>query len=130
MCLGVFLASDVSLELIPFQDEAPGFNVTNLEPFEVGVRQILTREFVYALGAHTQCGFLPEGDHERQRVATSRRELATYVARAVSNGSVELYTCWNADAAVKAIQVFDLFPDELQSLDHWLREGSLVRVRS
>ena len=132
MCLGVYLASDVSLELIPFQDGDPGFNVTNLEPFEAGVRQILTREFVYALGAHTQCGcgFLPEGEHERQRVATSRRELATYVARAVSNGSVELYTCWNGVAGVKAIQVFDLFPDELQSLDHWLREGSLVRVRS
>ena len=132
MCLGVYLASDVSLDLVPFRSSAPSFNVTDLEPFEASVRQILTREFVYSLGAHTQCGcgFMPDGDGAPERVAESRRELSTYVARAMSAGTVDLYTCWNGDAGTKPTQVLELSPDELQSQDHWLIEGSLVRVRS
>jgi hypothetical protein len=131
MCLGVYLASDESLDLLPFQAGAPSFNVTGLEPFKAGVRQILTRAFVYALGAHTQCGcgFLSEAESEPERVAKSRRELSAYVAEAVTKGPVELYTCWNGDAG-EPTQVFELSPNELQSQDHWLVEGSLVRVRS
>ena len=132
MCLGVYLASDISLDLIPFRGSAPRFNVTDLEPFETGVRRILTREFVYALGAHTQCGcgFMRDDDGEPERVAKSRRELSAYVAAAMNNGAVELYTCWNGDAGAKPTKVLELSLDELQSQDHWLIEGSLVRVRS
>jgi len=132
MCLGVYLASNVSLDLIPFRESAPGFNVTDLESFEARVRQILTREFVYALGAHTHCGcgFRSESDDDSERVARSRRELSAFVSDAVTNGPVELYTCWNGDAGAEPTQVLELSRDELQSQDHWLIEGSLIRVRS
>jgi hypothetical protein len=132
MCLGVYLASDVSLDLIPFRESAPSFNVTELEPFEAGVRQILTREFVYAPGAHTKCGcgFRAESDDKSERVAGSRRELSAYVADAMKNGGVELYTCWNGDAGAKPTRVLELSPEELQSRDDWLIEGTLVRMRS
>jgi hypothetical protein len=73
---------------------------------------------------------LPEGEGEPERVAKSRRELSAFVAGAMNKGTVELYTCWNGDAGAKPTQVFELSPEELQSQNHWLIEGSLVKVRT
>ena len=130
MCLGVYLGSDSKLELVAFHEWSPAFNVAALEPWEASVRGILRRQYVYSLGAHTECGcgFEPEAEGETERIAESREALSRYVGVAREAGEVELYVCWDGDAGDEPAQRLRLNANELMSFDHWLIMGTLTRV--
>jgi len=83
MCLGVFIASDKPLSLVPWDAQTPGFNTTPLSGPEENVRQQFSLpEIVYA-GAHTRCscGFRSDRD-DLPAVIRSREALVAYLREA------------------------------------------------
>ena len=60
----LYLASDKKLQLIPWDEKSPGFNVTALSDNEKVVMKHFTKKYLYYIGAHTgcSCGFYNNND--------------------------------------------------------------------
>lgn len=100
MCLGVFLASDRPLDLVPWDERRPAFNVVPLSEHEAPVRRQFALAHVVYAGAHTRCGCgFRSDDDDPDAVGRSRAALAEYVRRADLAGPVEIFVCWEGDYA-------------------------------
>src|SRR5437660_1073701 len=60
MCMVAYIASRSPLPLIPWQQDAPVFNVTELTEHEHSVLRHLALPHVRQAGSHTRCG--PTGE--------------------------------------------------------------------
>lgn len=129
MCLGVFVASGQALDLVPWDDQMPAFNVVPLSENEETVRRQFSLSHVAYAGAHTgcSCGFLSDKD-DPPAVSRSRTALVAYIRRAVHIGPVEVFVCWEGDYE-KAPQVRgERSLDALVSDDEWLQELVFTRI--
>jgi hypothetical protein len=112
MCKMLYVAAAQPLPLIPWQPSSPAFWVRELKPTEAGVRQQFSKPNVYYLGSHEgcACGFAygiwpidpasPFVESERAEAEAgieSVRRLSEYLTRAVADGPVELYACWDEE---------------------------------
>ena len=100
MCLGVFLASGLPLALVPWDSQAPAFNVVPLTEHEAPVRQQFSLAHVVYAGSHTgcSCGFRSDAN-DPAAVSRSREALLRYIGQASATGPVEVFVCWEGDYA-------------------------------
>lgn len=109
----VYLASDVPLPLVAWNENRPDFNVAELLPEADAVRKQFSKPNVYYVGSwqHCGCGFKPIG-HDAAR--QSREKLGDYIREALSHqGIVELHTCWAHDEESPAERHFQYTVEEL-----------------
>src|SRR6188472_372388 len=105
MCMVVYIASRSPLPLIPFRDDAPAFNVTELTEHEQPVVAHLALPHVRQAGSHTSCacGFnegrdTPDGHGEPAAERAKALESSARLARYVREHGVErIYSCWSGD---------------------------------
>jgi len=139
MCLMVYIASDVPLPLIPW-DERHRFNVSELEARYDSVRKQFTKPHVFMVGSHTGCGCGFESTvpvfasaEELQRAIQagsfdprqepsadpaskqSRAELAEYLRKALTlQTSIELYACWEGEEGLTPASRAIIEPDDIE----------------
>ena len=129
MCLGVFVASDQPLGLVPWDEQAPAFNVVPLSEHEEPVRQQFTLAYVVYAGAHTgcSCGFHSD-ENDPAAVTRSRAALIEYINQASMAGLVELFVCWEGEYQEGARERAERTADSLGSDDEWLQELTFTRI--
>ncbi len=122
------IGADQPLPLIEWQRDNPGFAVNALHEAYDGVRRQFTKPHVSMALAHTGCGcgfqygVIPiDGDdrwarEQREEAAAGResvRHLSAYLARAVEQGEVELYSCWAGQEADEPEERATIVPSDL-----------------
>jgi hypothetical protein len=117
MCLSVFVASDVELPLLPYDDASPAFSTYALHEGDESVRRLTSKPYVYEVAALSDCcgcGFsydinelaestragVPDeakrqarADYDDRQEAVTR--LRQYLAAAVETGPVEVLCGWS-----------------------------------
>ena len=132
----VYIASRTSLPLVPFQEDAPGFNVTELNAHEQPVRQHFTLPHVVQAGSHTSCGcgFNEGREHpevyddpvaERSDALESSSRLANYVRE---HRVEQIYSCWSGDENQPKQFERRIKPDDLVAPEFFFRERELLVV--
>lgn len=100
MCMVIYIAADIPLPLVPWDEHAPGFHTTvPQEKKGMSVRKHLTKPYVVYAGSHQRCGcgFFVDDDSDCDVPEDSRR-LAAYLSEAIRRGSsVELFACWDGE---------------------------------
>jgi hypothetical protein len=107
VCMMVYLAADLPLRIIPWDEAAPAFNTSALGPSEERVRRQFGKGHLLYAGSHEGCGCgFQLGQYpadqtepeERTRRRESLRALAAYLRGEVARvGTIELYACWDGD---------------------------------
>ena len=132
----VYIASRLPLPLVPFRQDAPGFNVTELEEYEQPVRQHFTVPHIVQAGSHTSCGcgFNEGRGHpeayddptaERADALRSSAQLAQYVRE---HHVEQIFSCWSGDESEPPEFERRITPDDLVAEDFFFREGELFSV--
>jgi hypothetical protein len=132
----VYIASRSPLPLIPFREEAPGFNVTELTEHEQRVRQHFTLPHIRQAGSHTSCGC---GFNEGREHPQAHDDLAAALAEALRSSSQlvryvrehhveEIYSCWSGDEGQGREFERYITSDALVAEDFFFRERELFRV--
>jgi hypothetical protein len=101
MCRAFYLATDLPVSLIPWDEAAPAFNVVPLSDEESEVVRQFSKPHVVYLGAHTgcSCGFAPEDENDAQ-ASRSAHELRAFLSRVVDEqGKAEFFACWEGEQA-------------------------------
>src|SRR6476659_5815887 len=130
MCMVVYIAARSPLPVIPWQKDAPAFNVTELTEHEEGVRRHLARPHVRQAGSHTGCGcgFNEGREHsevyddpaaERAEALESSSRLARYV---VEHHVDQIYSCWSGDEAEPQVFERHITSDSLVAEEFCFRE--------
>ena len=130
MCLAVYIASDHELPLKAFDPQARGFNVTPLTSREESVRGQFSLPHVVYAGSQTscRCGFVEEGEEDREASARSRAELVGYLDTAMASGAIEIFTCWEGDQSEVPRRRLRLSVAELSRTTDWLDEMTFVEL--
>ena len=133
-----YLASDHPLPLIPWQEQHPGFHVTQVPERERSVIAQFTKPHVYYVGSHEQCGCGFEYDEEdygrpdyqaaaKQSVADLRRYLESALAQ---GGSAQLYACWDGEWSLSPAHRLDLTTAAFGGASFCLPERTLATIVS
>ncbi len=136
MCMVVYIASRSPLPLIPFREDAPGFNVTELNEHERPVRQHFTLPHIVQAGSHTSCGcgFNEGREHpevyddtaaERTDALRSSAQLAQYIRE---HRVEQMFSCWSGDESEPPKFERRVTPADLVAPDFFFREGELFIV--
>ncbi len=124
MCLAVYIASNVTLPLVEWDEKQPGFNITSLSGYGIKVeKQFVYQHVVYA-GPHEGCGcgFFKEGEvgDELAQVQLNYDSLALYLKSKTSTDvKFEIYSCWEGDQEEEPefkekIEICDLMAPEFE----------------
>ena len=133
MCLVIYVAASTPLPLIPWDQDAPVFNVTALMPSEEPVRHHLAASHIRQAGSHTGCGcgFNDGREHgdpdveERETAIESASKLADYV---IEHRVGHLYSCWSGDEGEPQESVRNIAAHELRAPDFYFRERELLVI--
>jgi hypothetical protein len=132
----VYIASRSPLPLIPFRENAPAFNVTELTEHERPVLNHLALQHVRQAGSHTSCGcgFNEGREHpevhddpvaERADALESSARLARYVRE---HRVEQIYSCWSGDEGEPQEFERHTTPNDLVAGDFFFREKELLII--
>ena len=136
MCMVAYIASRLSLPLVPLRQDTPAFNVTELTEQEQSVLHHLLLPHVRQAGSHTGCGCgFNEGREypqayddpvvERADAVESSSRLARYVRK---HQVEQIYSCWSGDEGKPKEFERYIRPDDLAAPDFFFRERELLVV--
>ena len=136
MCLVAYIASRSPLPLIPFQEGAPAFNVTEITEQRQAVMVHLALPHVRQAGSHTSCGCGFNEGRERPEVSdhpaaerADALESSARLAQYVREYRVErIYSCWSGDEAEAHEFERHVTPADLVAEDFFLRERELLVI--
>jgi len=136
MCWVLYLASDVALPSIGWDQEKPAFNVQAISPAESPVSRQFAARHVYAVGSHTLCGCgfdrdqaSPQRPEELSDAERSLRSLREYLWGAVAiAGQLELYACWDGDQAAEPDHRWSLTPDDVSPTMRWFPDRTYATI--
>jgi hypothetical protein len=136
MCMVVYIASRSTLPLIPFQENAPAFNVTDLTEHEQPVLSHLILPHVRQAGSHTSCGCgfnegreYPEVYADPAAERTNALESSTRLAHYVRQHRVEqIYSCWSGDEGEPQAFARRITPADLVAENFFFRERELFTI--
>ncbi|HEU4893382.1 MAG TPA: hypothetical protein VFT47_17625 [Vicinamibacterales bacterium] len=131
-----YIGSRSPLPLIPFQESAPAFNVTEITEQEQAVLVHLALPHVRQVGSHTSCGcgFNEGREHpevyddpaaERAGALESSARLAQYVRE---HRVEQIYSCWSGDEAEAQEFERHVTPADLVAENFFLRERELLVI--
>jgi len=131
-----YIASRSPLPLIPWQQDAPAFNVTELTEHEQPVCRHLALPHVRQAGSHTSCGCGFNEGREHPEVyddAAAERadalESSSRLVRYVREHNVEqIYSCWSGDEAEPKEFERRITPEDLVAEDFFFRERELLII--
>ena len=140
MCLTLYLAADQPLPLIPCNEGARGFHVTELSgEKDERVRGQFTKPLVYYAGSHLICGCgfnygqYPEAEDDAEELALKEKtlgDMSDYLARALEDGgTIELFACWEGDQAAPPEHRRELTPGSFGEEGFVFEEKELIVVR-
>jgi len=130
MCMVAYVASRLPLPLIPFRENAPAFNVTELTEHERPVLNHLPLPHVRQAGSHTSCGcgFNEGREHlevhddpaaERADALESSARLSRYIRE---HRVEQIYSCWSGDEGEPQEFERHITPEELVAEHFFFRE--------
>jgi hypothetical protein len=136
MCMVAYIASRSPLPLIPWQQDAPAFNVTELTHSEQSVRRHLALPNVRQAGSHTSCGCgfnegreYPEVYDDPALQRAEALESSVRLARYIREHHVEhIYSCWSGDEAEPQTLEKLVTPEALVAEDFFFRERELLTI--
>jgi hypothetical protein len=136
MCWVLYLASDVALPAIAWQQETPAFNVEAIPRAESPVSRQFSRRYLYSVGSHTRCGCGFDRDQANPRhseeLADAERSLESlhvYLQQAVGlAGELELYACWDGDQAADADHRWALTPADVNPSMRWFPDRTYATI--
>jgi hypothetical protein len=131
-----YIASRSLLPLIPFRENAPAFNVTELTEHERPVLSHLALPHVRQAGSHTSCGcgFNEGREHpevhddpaaERADALESSARLARYVRK---HRVEQIYSCWSGDEGEPREFERHITPGDLVNEAFFFRERELLII--
>jgi hypothetical protein len=131
MCMGVYVAADVPLPLMVWDEHNPGFNVTAISEYEQPVRSQFSKSHVYYLGSYTgcSCSFSQDTDESTDPASKSQEALISYIAQATVSGTVELFVCWEGDWQKAPRERLELTLEDLRDTNRWFRELVFMMVK-
>ena len=137
MCIVAYISSRSPLPLIPWRQQAPAFNVTELTERERGVLRHLALPHVRQAGSHTSCGCgfnegreYPEVYDEVAVARSDALESAARLARYVREHRVEqIYSCWSGDEAEPREFERHITPGDLVAVNFFFRERELLIIK-
>jgi hypothetical protein len=126
----VYLASDIPLKIIEWDQADPRFNVTELHDEEKGVKRHFSKSYVYSIGAHTccGCGFSEYYGDKNDAVQDSVTRFIRYIKDAIGKGSMELFICWEGDINIDPVNKLSLKPNDLIYSEKWHKELTYVYI--
>jgi hypothetical protein len=133
----VYIASRSELPLIPFRQEAPAFNVAELNEAEKAVRKHFSLPHIQQAGSHTfcGCGFNEGREHsqvyddpaaERVNALRSSLEFVKYIREFQVE---EIYSCWSGDEAESKEFAREISPQDLLAQEFFFREREFFRIK-
>lgn len=131
-----YIASRVPLPLIPWRQDLPAFNVSELTAHEQPVRCLFTLPHICRAGSHTGCGcgFNEGREHpeayddpvaERTDALKSSAQLADYVRE---HRVEQIYSCWSGDENEPKGSERHITPSALVAGDFFFRERELLII--
>ncbi|MFZ2641097.1 MAG: hypothetical protein WA117_08895 [Verrucomicrobiia bacterium] len=132
----VYVASHSPLPLIPWQQDAPAFNITELTDDEEPVRHHFALPHVRQAGSHTSCGCgfnegrqYPEVCDDPAAERAEALQSSSHLARYVREHRVErIYSCWSGDENEPQEYERHVTPDALVAEGFFFRERELLIV--
>lgn len=132
----LYIGSDISLPVIPFNEDDPAFHTQELGEDEAMIAKHFSTEYVLYAGSSEGCGcgfqhalinnntdWLNVIDEETEDYQRNIQQLHEYVANIVENGGkVELYACWDGDFEDLPLSKETILSKELKSSDFYLKE--------
>ncbi|MCQ4318619.1 hypothetical protein [Stutzerimonas zhaodongensis] len=96
MCWALYLASDIELPQIVWDNANPSFNTQELSEAENPVKQQFSFEHVIYLGSNEGCGCgFMNTDYQSNK---NLEHLHDYLSNALSrNSKLEIFLCWEGD---------------------------------
>jgi hypothetical protein len=136
MCMVAYIASRSPLPLIPWQQYAPAFNVTELTDHEQSVLRHLALPHVRQAGSHTSCGCgfnegreYPEVYDDPASQRAEALEASARLARYVREHHVEqIYSCWSGDEGEPQSFGRLVTPEALVADNFFFRERELLTI--
>ncbi|HEY1790900.1 MAG TPA: hypothetical protein VGJ73_22320 [Verrucomicrobiae bacterium] len=130
-----YIASKQPLPLIPWQEDAPGFNVKELAESEERVRRHFALPHIRYAGSHTGCGcgfnegreYPDYNDPAKARVDALKSSalLADYIRE---HHVEQVYSCWSGDESAPKEFERHITPNELLAEDLFFRERELLII--
>ncbi len=131
-----YIASREPLPLIPWQQDLPAFNVTELTERERPVVRHFSLPHVRQVGSHTHCGcgFNEGREHpqvyddpvaERAAALESSSQLARYVRE---HRIEQIYSCWSGDEGEPKEFERHIGPGDLVAPEFFFRERELLVI--
>lgn len=136
MCIVVYVASRLALPLIPWQQDAPAFNVTSLTECEQAVCRHLAFPHTRQAGSHTSCGCgfnegreYPEVYDDAAAERADSLESSTRLERYVrEHRVVQIYSCWSGDEGEPQNFERRITPSDLIAPEFFFRERELLVI--
>lgn len=136
MCIVVYIASRSPLPLIPWQQHAPAFNVTELISHGELVRRHFALPHIRQAGSHTSCGCgfnegreFPEMYDDPAAEQADALQSSSQLARYIREHQVEqIYSCWSAHENHPKEFERRIVPDDLIAQNFAFREGELFGI--
>ena len=139
MCMVYYLGTSSDVPLIPFEERAPAFNVSEVDGGEenaVGAQ--LATPYAHYMGSSTSCGcnFRCDafGDPYDQRedaagVQADHEALAAYLQSLPSEAEpIRIFSCWSGDESIPPEHTRTCRMADIRAPDFAFREGELVTV--
>jgi hypothetical protein len=134
----VYLAADVPLRPIPWDERSPGFNTSPLAPDEKRVRsQFEKSNLVYAgsyegCGCGFQLGEYPSEQSDPAEMAQRRKSLhdfAAYLREELPRvGALQVFACWDGDQEKPPEHHRALTPASLEADTFYFLEKELSTI--
>ena len=133
MCLAIYLASDKQLNLVPWNEKQPKFNVISISSREGKVKKQFKYTNVVYIGSHEGCGcgFFKEGEigEELKQIQANYDALAYYLTSQQFKGAqFEMFSCWEGDQGTVPEFNEKLSLKELVSLEFEFKEKAYYEI--
>jgi len=134
----VYLAADLPLRAVPWNEAEPGFNTSALAPDEERVRRQFTKPHLIYVGSHEGCGCgfqlgeYPPDYLESHELALRKRSLQQFAAflreELARVKAIEVFACWDGDQEACAEHHRALTPLALEDDDFFFLEKELSTI--
>ena len=137
MCRMLYIASNAVLPLLPWDEDHPGFHVTELGENEKTVAAKFRNTHVYYAGPYEGCGCGFQAgecpgyeDEDIDLKTNSLNGLAKYIDDQLINGSeIELFGCWDGDQSKSIEHTRTIFTEFFRKNNFWFKDREHLIVK-
>jgi hypothetical protein len=140
MCYSVYLASEVILPTISWDDENPAFNVREISEEDRWVAKYFSKPNIYYIGSDTYCScnlvYSPKWTYQKDKLKEYRdqvkcvKQLVKYISAALKKtDELELFLHWADSTYQSPVARKEMTPKDLIGEEFPLKEGELAVIR-